>query len=164
MLAKFLISHVLYISFHSFRCLWWVAVSYAHTVWKEVFQLPSFTIPCVCFLFCHFSIILGFFSVGQARLLKLPLFLQIPIFHYFHFFLLAWTNRVGFGMGKSGYHHDMQTTQPFVWMSCPCEMPLATKKLCVRSSEEFAHTGVLPHEFQCLSSGPAHHIIVLKCF
>lgn len=63
-----------------------------------------------------------YFSVGPAMLLKLPLFLQIPIFHYFHFFLLAWTNRGGLGMGKSGYHHDMQTTYRFVWMQCPWKM------------------------------------------
>lgn len=75
---------------------------------KHVSVTGCFTIPFPCFPFCHFSIILGI-SVRQA------LFLKLPLFHRFLYFMISTSSSSvvqtrGSGVGKSGCHCDMQTT------------------------------------------------------
>ena len=75
---------------------------------KPVSVTGCFTIPFPCFPFCHFSIILGI-SVRQA------LFLKLPLFHGFLYFMISTSSSSvvqtrGSHMGKSGCHRDMQTT------------------------------------------------------
>lgn len=74
--------NLLYI--RGFMFSWWLSVKtrLLQKIKKHVSVTGCFTIPFLCFPFCHFSIILGI-SVRQA------LFLKLPLFHRFLYFMIS---------------------------------------------------------------------------
>lgn len=78
---------------------------------KHLFQLCCFTIPCLCFPFCHFSIILGLFFGWAGSVTEASPFLLDSYISLFPLLPLRSVQTEVKAWGNQTWHHDMLTTE-----------------------------------------------------